>query len=58
MNNMHYQYGYNDGKNSASFQRPIHTNWPRDNAGNLVHFNPDYLAGYKAGWLEATGKAI
>jgi len=40
-----YNYGYHDGLNSQSMKNPIHNNWL-----NLKHFNPQYIAGYWAGF--------
>jgi hypothetical protein len=37
--------GRNDGRNSATFQNPIHNNWPEG-----AHFNQHYERGYWEGF--------
>lgn len=50
--------GFHDAKNAATLAKPFHSNWKRDEAGNLQHFDADYLEGYKAGWFEAKGETL
>ena len=56
--NITRNHGHNDGINSASFDKPIHNNWLRRENGTFIHDKPDYLKGYLAGWLEATGEKL
>jgi hypothetical protein len=50
-----YNSGKFDGINAASMKNPAHNNWAKDDEGKAVHFDPDYLQGYKDGFYAATG---
>ena len=53
-----YNRGFSDGKNSVSLRHPWHDNWKRDDHGNLMHFDPAYLNGYRHGWASITGDTL
>lgn len=53
-----YCRGFSDGKKSVGIVYPFHENWKRDDHGNLMHFDPAYLNGYRHGWASITGETL
>lgn len=50
-------WGYQDGKNSATMNNPIHNNW-KDAHGRLTHYDEAYTLGYILGYKEITGVTL
>lgn len=51
----YFNWGFEDGKQSGGFSRPIHSLWKKDENGALIHNNPEFLRGYKEGFKSVTG---
>jgi len=56
MKTLDFKRGFNDGKLSANrLIKPIHVNWKKDKSNKSIHFNKEYLKGYKAGFKSVNG---